>query len=187
MLTRCLASVSLLLVVTAGCSSSASHGASLAPASVAASTAAVTPSAAPTPSARPFASSADEAGAKAFVAAYYAEWDRALATGDTSEMVPYRLATCSCAKFDRDIRSTYDTGGSLVGATIDIYKWVYGDHGPTFARTGIEFSISKIIDKTPGKKDFVEPAVYLRHFIDLRRVGAHWVISEIRYKVVSAP
>jgi hypothetical protein len=182
----CLAAASALTLL-AGCASSATQGAEPAPVSVAPKTVAATPSVAPTPSATPFGSTADEAGAHAFVLAYYTEWERALTTGDTAGMLPYRLATCTCANFDRKIRTTYRAGGSFVGAQINVYKWVYGAHGPAFARTGIEFSVSKITDKVPGKKDHVEPAVYLRHFVDLRRVDNHWVISEIRYKVVSAP
>jgi hypothetical protein len=187
MLTRGLASFSLLVVVAAGCSSSATHGASPAPASGAPSAAAVTPSVEPTPSATPFVSSADEAGAKAFVVSYYAELDKAFASGDTSRLTPYRLATCICVKSETGIRSTYDAGGSIVGAKLTILKWAYGAHGPAFARTAIAFHATSLTDKMPGKKDVTEREVYGDYFIDLRRLENHWQISDIRFKEVPAP
>ena len=186
MLTRCLASISLLVVVAAGCSSSATHGASSAPVAVAPSSAAATPSVTPTPSATPFVSSADEAGAKAFVVAYYAELNRAFATGDTSRLGVFHVASCSCAKFDKEIRTAYDAGGSISGAKITVTKWVYGDHGPAFAKTAVAFSLPAITTRSPGKKDVFEAALRVFHVLDLRRVGGSWVISDIRYKAADS-
>jgi hypothetical protein len=185
MRTRSLAILSLLVVVTAGCASSAATGASPAPVAVAPS-AVVTPTVSPTPSATPFVSSGDEAGAHAFVLAYYAELNRAFVTGDTSRLAPYRLATCSCLKFDHEIRTAYDAGGSISGAEITVTKWVYGDHGPAFAKTAVAFSLPEVTIRIPGRKDVVEAALRVFHVLDLRRRGATWVISEIRYKAADS-
>ena len=187
MLTRCLASISLLVVVAAGCASSSSTGASAAPVSVAPTSAAASPTVSPTPSATPFVSSGDEAGAHAFVVAYYAELDRAFASGDTSRLTPFRLASCACVKAELAIRKTYDAGGSIVGAFLRITKWVYGDHGPAFAKTGIAFYASAITDKLPGKEDVVEREIYGHYFLDLTRTAGHWTISAIRFKEVPKP
>lgn len=188
MLTRCLASISLLVVVTAGCSSAATRGASPIPASTSAVSASVaaTPPVSPTPVAKPFVSSADEAGAHAFVVSYYTELDKAFATGDTSRLVPYRLATCVCVKSERLIQKAYGAGGSIVGAKLTIQRWVYGDHGPAFAKTGIAFYATGATHKMLGKKDVTQRQVYGRYFIDLRRLADRWVISTIRFKEVAA-
>jgi hypothetical protein len=186
MLTRCLASISLLVVVTAGCSSSSSTGASAAAVSVAPTSVAASPTVSPTPSATPFVSSGDEAGAHAFVLAYYAELNRAFATGDTSRLAVYRLGTCSCLKFDNEIRTAHDAGGSIDGAKIVVTKWVYGDHGPAFAKAAVAFSFPTITTRIPGKPDVVEAALRIYHVLDLRRQGGAWVISDIRYKAADS-
>jgi Family of unknown function (DUF6318) len=187
MLTRCLASISLLVVALAGCASAAPHGATLAPVSVAPLTATPTPAPAPTPSATPFLSTADEAGAKAFVTAYFAEWDRALATGDTSRMESFRLATCVCVRAETRIKATYAAGGTITGAKLTVLKWAYGAHGPAFARTAIAFHATATTYKIPGSPDLTDPALYGDYFVDLRRSGTHWIVSDVRYKELSAP
>jgi hypothetical protein len=179
-------SVSAFVILSTACSSSAAHGATTAPVSAPQSTAAATPTVVPTPSAMPFVSSADEAGAKAFVFAYYAELNRAFATGDTSELAVYHLVSCSCTDFDDEIRAAYEAGGSISGAKLAITKWAYGDHGPAFAKTAIEFTVPAITTRVPGKQDVVAHASRAIHVLDLRRVGSRWVISTIRYKEVSA-
>jgi hypothetical protein len=147
----------------------------------------VKPTVSPTPSATPFVSSGDEAGAKAFVAAYYAEWDRALATGDTSRMKTYRLDSCVCAKAEMNIESTYRAGGKIVGARLTILKWAYGAHGPAFARTAIAWHATAMTFKVPGRADHTDRALYGDYFIDLRREGTRWFISTTRFKEVPAP
>ena len=119
--------------------------------------------------------------------AYYAEWDRALATGDTSRMATYRLATCICVNAETQIRATYGAGGSVTGSKITILRWAYGAHGPAFARTAIAIHSTATTFKIPGKADQTDPAVYGDFFVDLHRVGTHWVISATRYKEVPAP
>jgi hypothetical protein len=121
------------------------------------------------------------------VAAYYAEWDRALATGDTSRMATYRLASCICVKAETSIKATYQAGGRTFGAKLTILRWAYGAHGPSFARTAIAFYATAMTYKVPGKADETDPALYGDYFIDLRRVGTHWVISATRFKEVPAP
>jgi hypothetical protein len=176
----------LAVILLAGCSSSATQGAA-APSSVPPTAVAATPTVAPTPSATPFASSSDEAGAHAFVVAYLAEWDHAFATGDTSKMATYQLASCFCVKAVTEINATYAAGGSYVGARFTILKWAYGDHGPAFARTAVSFQADRIVTKMPGEKDIVEPEMYGHYFLDLRRSGNHWQISAIRLKQVPKP
>src|SRR4051812_115384 len=120
---RCAAAWVAVAAVCAGCSSGAAKGAApppppaSSPSAPARASARVSPRPTPTASATPFVSSADEAGAYAFVKAYFAELDRAYATGDVSRLATYRLATCSCVGFERDIRRYYDVGGRLVGAS----------------------------------------------------------------------
>jgi hypothetical protein len=127
-------------------------------------------------------STADEAGAHAFVVAYFAELDRAYATGDVSRLRPYRLDTCTCAKNEKLIRSTYVGGGKMAGVHFDVLKWVYGAHGPAFARTAISFSLPAISHIVPRKPVVVEPPLEGYYAIDLTRLGDHWVITEIRFK-----
>src|SRR5690242_5611403 len=102
--------VALVLVVGTGLAGCASGGAPAAapvgaerPAR--ASSAAPSPPPSPRPSPTPFVSSADEAGAFAFVKAYFAELDRAFATGDVWQLEPYRDVSCSCVGFERQIRN----------------------------------------------------------------------------------
>jgi hypothetical protein len=192
MLTRLLSLSVLLTVVTVGCSSSSTQGASrgahpsLGP-SAAVPSVKTRPSAVPTPTATPFTTSADEAGARAFVAAYMREWDRALATGDTSRMATYRIDSCVCVKGERTIKATYTAGGIIVGGKLTILRWAFGAHGPAFARTAIAFHATTMTYKTPGKRDVIDRALYGDYLIDLRRAGEHWIISDIRFKEVAAP
>jgi hypothetical protein len=102
-------------------------------------------------------------------------------------MAPYRLPSCSCAKVETRTKTTYGAGGSITGAQLTILKWAYGAHGPAFARTAIAFHATATTFKVPGHADKTDPDLYGRYFVDLRRVGAHWVISAIRFMEVPAP
>jgi hypothetical protein len=179
---RCLASFVLLGVVITGCSSSGTHAAAPPPV-VRSSAATPSPVASPTPSpsATPFLSAATEAGAYAFVKAYFAELDRAYASGDVSKLAPYRQATCSCLGFERDIRSYYGRGGKIVGEKTFIDKWSLGDHGPAFARAGILFHTSDVTNTLPGRADSVTKSESGIFALDLRRVSNTWIFSDIRY------
>jgi hypothetical protein len=133
-------------------------------------------------SATPFVSSGDEAGAYAFVKAYFAELNRAYATGDVAELATYRLPTCICVRTDKLIRTTYSAGGRITGVNFTVLKWAYGAHGPSFARTAVSFHNSVIRHVLPGKPTVVEPPLDGFYAIDLRRQQDHWVISDIRFK-----
>ncbi len=114
---RCLGAVGLLVLIGGGllgCASSPTRSAAIPAAAPSVSmTPRATPSPTPTPtvSATPFVSTADEAGAHAFVLAYFAELDRAYATGDVSRLKPYRLDTCICVKNEKTHPETYAAGG----------------------------------------------------------------------------
>jgi hypothetical protein len=145
----------------------------------------LTPTPTPTASATPFVSAADEAGAHAFVLAYFAELDRAYATGDVSRLKPYRLDTCVCAQNEKLIRRTYTGGGKIRGVKFEVLNWVYGAHGPAFARTAISFSLPAVSHILPGKPVVVEPPLDGYYAIDLTRFSNHWTISDIRFKRAS--
>lgn len=179
---RCLASFLLLGVMITGCSSASQHAATPPPvlrSSAPAPSASVAPT--PSPSATPFVSPATEAGAYAFVKAYFAELDKAYATGDVSKLEPYRRATCSCLGFERDIRSYYGRGGKIIGERTFIDKWSLGEHGPAFARVGILFHTSEVTNRLMGKPDTVTKSESGVFSLDLRRVSNSWVFSDIRY------
>jgi hypothetical protein len=136
----------------------------------------------PSASATPFLSPADEAGAHAFVLAYLRELDRAYATGDVSRLKPYRLDTCVCVKKEQRIVDVYSAGGRITGASYTVLGWAYGAHGPAFARTAIRFHSAAIRHHWPERPTEVDPAIDGYYAIDLRRVSAHWAISDIRFK-----
>src|SRR5665213_3266643 len=163
---RCAAAWMLLALFVSGCASGGPSGAS--PPSVKASasaavpaSASASPSATPSPAlATPFVSSGDEAGAYAFVKAYFAELDRVFASGDTAALAPYRIPTCICIRVEKNIRDVYDLGGRITGARLTILKWAYGNHGPAFARTAIYFYATPIVHHLPGKPDATDRALY---------------------------
>ena len=189
---RCLAMLLLLGVAIAGCSSSSPHAAAP-PVSPSGSVSSTSPSVGvsptpspssvgtPTASATPFVSAGTEAGAYAFVKAYFAELDRAYASGDVSRLVPYRLSTCSCLGFERKIRGHYAVGDSIVGESTVIDNWEFGDHGPAFARTAILFHTVPVTIKSRSKQDIVIPRERGEFAIDLRRSGTNWVVADVRY------
>ena len=191
---RCLAIFGLLGVVLTACSSSSPHAAeppaspsrsvASASASVAASpgpSASPSSVATPTPSATPFVSAATEAGAYAFVKAYFAELDRSYASGDVSKLAPYRTSTCSCLGFEKDIASFYGQGGRLLGEQTVIDTWYLGDHGPAFARAAIAFHTTGVTNRLPGKADTFTKSESGIFAIDLHRSADTWVISDVRY------
>jgi hypothetical protein len=120
----CLGAVSLLAVVggaLAGCASAPTPAAAVppgvsarasasAPRSASASPSAA-PSLTPTAGATPFVSASDEAGAYYFVKAYFAELNRAYASGDVARLKLFREPTCICVRTERLIVSTYAAGG----------------------------------------------------------------------------
>jgi Family of unknown function (DUF6318) len=143
-----------------------------------------TPSPTPSSSATPFVSSADEAGAYAFVKAYFAELNRAYATGDVSRLKLFREPTCICVRSEKLIVSTYTAGGRISGVSFAVLGWAFGAHGPAFARTAISFHMPSVRHEFPGKPSAVEPPVDGDYAIDLRRHSGYWVISDIRFKQV---
>jgi hypothetical protein len=180
--------------VLAGCASattraaavpSASASAVVAPSVIATPSASPSPTPTPTASATPFVSSADEAGAHAFVVAYFAELDRAYATGDVSRLKPYRLDTCICVRLERRIAGVYAQGGHITGASLQVLGWAYGAHGPAYARTAIYFHSTAISHVIPGRPTETDPALKGYYAVDLRRDRTHWVISDIRFKKAS--
>ncbi len=158
---RCVGAVGLLGVITGGlvgCASSPTRSAAVpssTPVARVTVAPAATPSVAPTPtptpavSATPFVSSADEAGAHDFVVAYFAELNRAYATGDVSRLKPYRLDTCICVKKEEHIVQVYKAGGRISGVSYTILGWAFGDHGPAFARTAVHFHSAAIRHEWP--------------------------------------
>ena len=190
--------MSLLAVVggtLAGCASTPTP-ASAAPPSASArvsvgASASPSPSASPTPSptprasATPFVSPADEAGAHAFVVAYFAELNRAYATGDVSRLAPYREPTCICVRFEARIAGVYSKGGRITGAAFEVLKWAFGAHGPAFARTAVYFHATAIRHELPGEKSEVDSPVNGYYAIDLRRQQDHWAISDMRFKAAT--
>lgn len=195
MWSRCIQAVSLLAVAgvaMAGCASTPTRAAALPSASVRTSpTASPSPSPSPTPSptprasAIPFLSSADEDGAHAFVVAYFAEVNRAFATGDVSRLVPYREATCTCVGQEELIVKAYSAGGQITGVNIAVLGWAWGAHGPAFARTAIAFHMPATRQELPGRPTVVDPPVNGAYAIDLRREFDHWLIRDIRFKQVT--
>jgi hypothetical protein len=192
---RCAAGWALLAVtaaVVAGCGSEPSHGATPPPGPPTPSSAVASPSVTtsptatrtPTPSVTPFVSSADEAGAYAFVKAYFAELDRAYATGDVSGLVPYREATCSCILSEKDIDTYYKSGGRLSGARHTILKFATGDRGPLFFRVGVYFRAATITNHDPHGPARVTPALVADLFIDLSRLNNRWTMRDARIKVL---
>lgn len=194
---RCFGAMTLLTVIgggLAGCASAPTSAAAAPPpsASVRASAgASVTPSPTPTPtptprvSATPFVSAADEAGAYAFVKAYFAELNRAYATGDVSRLAPYRQPTCICVGKETGIVEAYASGGRIAGVSFNVLKWAYGAHGPSFARTAIYFQLGAVRHLSPGKPTVVDPPISGLYAIDLRRMQDHWSISDIRFERAS--
>ncbi len=188
---RCAAAFVPLALFVSGCASgeppsaavppSASASASGSPAGRVSASPSPSPTASPVAVASPFVSAGDEAGAYAFVKAYFAAVDRAIVSGNTDPLVPYRLPSCSCLGVEREIRSLYVDGVRLGGARLSILKWVYGDHGPAFARTAIHFHSTAITRISP-KGRTTEPAIDGDYFVDLRRTGGRWIISDIRFK-----
>ena len=185
-----LAPVALLAVAAAGCGSpAATHGA--APPTASASTTLAPPNrtAAPTPTpsvtATPFVTAADEAGAYAFVKAYFSSLDHAFRTGDVQALVPLRSATCSCVRFEQTIRDVYDVGGHISGAKLTILGWAFGSHGPGFARTAVYFHASQVRNVIKGKPDHVDAAFNGYYAVDLRRTGNSWVVNDVRLKIAS--
>ncbi len=145
-----------------------------------------TPSPTPSVSATPFVSPADEVGAHDFVVAYFAELNRAYATGDVSRLKPYRLDTCICARSERLILDTYKAGGRIVGVNFEVLGWAWGAHGPAFARTAIKVHVTPGKHELPGKPTVVDPVVDGYYAVDLRREsGGYWAISDIRGKRVT--
>lgn len=144
-----------------------------------------TPAPSPTASATPFVSAADEVGAHAFVVAYFAELNRAYATGDVSRLVPYREPTCICVRFETRIVGVYSKGGQISGTDFQVLKWAFGAHGPAFARTAVYFHVTAIRHEIPGKPTQVDAAANGYYAIDLRRQRGHWTISDIRFKAAA--
>lgn len=189
---RCAAACASLAVVVAGCSSSPSQGAAPPPKPAASAPSTVPhqpPNPPPTPraSATPFVSSADEAGAFAFVKAYFAAVDRAYATGDTSQLVPYRAKTCSCLGAEMDIHSYYDKGGKISGESLIIDRMVLGERGPAFARVGVLFHTPAVRNFLPGKAVTMTQPESGALALDLKRTGNTYVISEVQFKAQAPP
>ena len=193
---RCSGAVSLLAVVVvalSGCASTPTTAAAAVPPSAAvlaspsspSSSPSPTPSASPTASATPFVSSADEAGAHAFVVAYFAELNRAYATGDVSRLATFRTATCICIKSEKLITSTYAAGGRIAGAHFTVLGWAWGAHGPAFARTAVAVEVPAVRRGVPGRPLVTEAAAHGYWAIDLRRQLGRWTISDIRVKRVA--
>lgn len=123
-----------------------------------------------------------EAGAYAFVKAYFAELDRAYATGDVSKLEPYRRASCSCLGFERDIRSYYGRGGKIVGEKFIIDRVVFGDHGPAFAEVGVAFRTPSVKNKLPNMASTTTDPESGSYALSLRRVANRYIVSEIQYR-----
>ncbi len=190
---RGLAPFALLAVVITGCSSSGPHAAApppvvTPPAATASPSAAPTP--APTPSATPFISAATEAGAYAFVKAYFAELDRALCVGGC-------FAACAVSGGDVFLswfRAEYSQllrPGREAGWRVRLFidNWVFGDHGPGFAKAATQLSYQHGTKRlapagVDNRRRRAERGIYV---IDLTPRAQHWVLRDVRSGPSSKP
>lgn len=182
---RGLSAVLAVLLVTVGCSTGqkgATPPPRLEPSATAAPTAVIPQAAPPTP----YVSTADEAGAFAFVREYFMRLDRAYATGDTSSVRPLRADACvSCVQFERQIETSY-RAGRLETQPLTIVRLGFGQSGPAFAKIGVEFRAAAVRSIRNDGSTSVSPATEGTYFVTLVRIQDHWIIDRLTGQVTQS-
>lgn len=193
MTVRLSAAVALAVaLLTSACSQSEPAGApapppiaSAAPSSLAptsgTSGSAAPSTAAPTPAtATPYITSADEAGAIAFVREYFRRLDDASARGYTAGLAVMRTPSCPCKAFETEVASVVASGSSYRSSPTTVHTIVQGPSGPAFSRMAAEFSAAPLQVVKTGQVLSTEPATRGVFYFDLVLVSGHWLASEIR-------
>jgi len=136
-------------------------------------------SGAPTAAAKPYVTSADMAGAFAFVREYFRRLEVAANSGNVQPLTVMRTAACPCIKFEIGIRQDYSKGDYNRGVAVQLKTLTAGTSGPAFAKVGAPF-IGKPFDILhAGRLVRRAPAITGEYLVDLVIQDGSWRIEDV--------
>lgn len=136
-------------------------------------------SGAPTAAATPFRTTADEAGAFAFVREYYKRLDAAYVSGDVRPVAVMRTGTCSCRQAEQSITEDRRNGERTVGYRHVIGELQAGSSGPSFFKVGAQAHTSAARVEKAGAAATGFPAATAKVVFTLTRGVDAWAIDEV--------
>ena len=148
------------------------------------SSSAASSTAAPTPAtATPYITSADEAGAIAFVREYFRRLDLAANSGDVRQLAVMRTRSCRCKAIESDISTVYARGDRYSTKPLLITRLVLRSSGPAFAKLAVAFSAQSVEVRRGSVLLSTDPPVTGAYFMDLLRVGSTWLADDVRSRI----
>ena len=140
------------------------------------------PAPAPSPpraTATPFITSADQAGAFAFVREYFRRLDEAYVSVDPSGLTPLRSAGCACGNVDQGLREQAAAGTRIVGYRHAVLELQQISRAPAYAQVGARVRTTAATSVTAGKMDRQLSATSGEFIFRLVRNGQRWLVQEI--------
>lgn len=133
----------------------------------------------PTTAATPFLTTADQAGAFAFVREYYRRLDDAYASGDVQPVAVMRTRTCSCRQAEQSITEDQRNGQRTVGYRHFIDEMQAGSSGPSYFKVGVQAQSSAARVEKAGTLGTSFPAATAKVVFTLIRELSTWVVDEV--------
>lgn len=171
------------LLVTVGCSTSQEGATPPGPVSGVTGAAPANPStsvASPTP----FVTTADEAGAFAFVREYFRTLNAVDGPASLERLKPLRKNTCSCVRVEDGYAEVYDRGGHVDGARVTLGDLIAGQNGPAFFKVTAPFEAADdvVVEANGARKQEKGEKGY--YYVTLVREADHWIVAELQAQVL---